>query len=262
MPEKTAILIASCDKYSDLWAPFFHCFWRNWPDCPYPVYLGSNERVWSGQRVTTLAIGRDETWSANLRKYVARIGAERIIVFLDDFFIQVPVDTERVRRLVALAYEHEVACLRLRPAKSIGPRRWPDLGRIPRGEEYRICTQVAIWDTSFLLRLAHPSFDIWQFEHYGTLLGDRLPGEVLSVYEYAIDYRHGVERGRWIDQGLKICRDAGVEPDLSVRSVISEEERAKSVRRGVKGAMRSLFPPAARRFIRRWRYRRGLRQYL
>jgi len=37
-----SILIPSCDKYSDLWRPFFTLFWRHWPDCPFPVYLGSN----------------------------------------------------------------------------------------------------------------------------------------------------------------------------------------------------------------------------
>ena len=36
---KFAILIVSCDKYSDLWDPFFKLFFKFWPDCPFNIYL-------------------------------------------------------------------------------------------------------------------------------------------------------------------------------------------------------------------------------
>ena len=39
MTSDSAILILSCDKFSDLWKPFFDLFWKYWPDCPYNVYL-------------------------------------------------------------------------------------------------------------------------------------------------------------------------------------------------------------------------------
>jgi len=38
----TCVLIASCDAYSDAWAPFFALMKKYWPDCPYPIYLISN----------------------------------------------------------------------------------------------------------------------------------------------------------------------------------------------------------------------------
>ncbi len=37
-----AILVCSCDKYADVWEPFFKLFFKFWPDCPYPIYLLSN----------------------------------------------------------------------------------------------------------------------------------------------------------------------------------------------------------------------------
>ena len=40
----TAILVASCDRYSDLWGPFFGVLAKRWPDCPLPIYLGMNHR--------------------------------------------------------------------------------------------------------------------------------------------------------------------------------------------------------------------------
>lgn len=37
-----AVLIVSCDKYSDLWDPFLRAFDRYWPDCPFTVSLLSS----------------------------------------------------------------------------------------------------------------------------------------------------------------------------------------------------------------------------
>ena len=37
-----SILVVSCDRYRDLWTPFFTLFQRYWPDCDMPVYLGTN----------------------------------------------------------------------------------------------------------------------------------------------------------------------------------------------------------------------------
>jgi len=41
---KIAVLVVSCDKYADLWPPFFQLFLRFWPECPFSVYLISNQK--------------------------------------------------------------------------------------------------------------------------------------------------------------------------------------------------------------------------
>ena len=60
------ILVVSCDKYKDLWIPFFHCFFKYWSDCPYPVFLASNDLEYSDPRVKTILIGPDKDYSSNL----------------------------------------------------------------------------------------------------------------------------------------------------------------------------------------------------
>jgi hypothetical protein len=35
--DRIAIPVVSCDKYSDLWQPFFALFDRFWPDCPLDI---------------------------------------------------------------------------------------------------------------------------------------------------------------------------------------------------------------------------------
>ena len=38
-----ALLVISIDR--DLWPPFFELLWRHWPDCPYPIHLGSETQT-------------------------------------------------------------------------------------------------------------------------------------------------------------------------------------------------------------------------
>ena len=51
-----SVLVISCDRYADLWRPFFELFWRHWPDCQGPVYLGSNFTDYSDPRVQTIKV--------------------------------------------------------------------------------------------------------------------------------------------------------------------------------------------------------------
>ena len=50
------VLFTSCDKYQDLWGPFFTLFFRYWQDCPYLVYIGSNHFKYDHERVNTIAV--------------------------------------------------------------------------------------------------------------------------------------------------------------------------------------------------------------
>lgn len=83
-----SVLIVSCDKYSDLWKPFFTLFWRYWPNSSFKVYLGSNYLVYKDSRVKTIAIGEDKSWSQGLLDMVSRIDTPFIILMLEDFFYE------------------------------------------------------------------------------------------------------------------------------------------------------------------------------
>jgi len=74
-----AILVSSFDGFSDLWSPFFMLFWRYWPDCPYPVYLISNNKIYENPRITTIMVGEDRHWSGNFITALYRVPHSVII---------------------------------------------------------------------------------------------------------------------------------------------------------------------------------------
>ncbi len=257
------ILIPSCDKYSDIWPIFFHSFWLNWPDCPFPIYLGANFKKWNDPRINNILVGIDQTWCANLQMYLDYINSDYVILFLEDFIIRNKIDTTKICKFINIAMENNIDCLRLKPSPPPSRRinNFSNLGEVLKGEPYRISTQVAIWKTEYLRKLAHPKMNIWEFEHFGTLLSDRMEGKVWCVYSPEIDYCHCVERGEWLIDGVKLSIINGYTPDISTRSIHNETMVQKSLSTKVLKLIMKKIPKWLYRNIRRIRPRPELREY-
>jgi len=231
------VLVVSCDRYADLWPPFFELFWRRWPDCPGPVYLGTNFAGSDDPRVRTLRIGADVTWASGVLEMLDQIDAPYLIVMLEDFLLMDPVDNARIERLADIAIAEGLGCLRL---YSIFPpdvpvEGYPELGAFPPGSNWRITAQAAIWRTETLRRLLVPGFSAWDFEMVGSQMSDDMPDRIWGVINPALVYDHGVEKGRWTPLGLSICRSAGVVPDLAKRPAFTAAELEAHERAGVLG---------------------------
>ena len=224
------VLVVSCDRYADLWKPFFSLFWKRWPDCPYPVYLGTNHAVYADPRVAMLAVGDDVNWSLGVQRMLEQLDVEHVIVFLEDFLITETVRTEAVDRLVRIARERQLGCLRLAAGlplafpPSCPSNDFPDLGVIAQGEVFRVSAQVAIWRTETLKKLLVPGLNAWDFETVGTQLSQYMADDFWATYRPAIFYTQAVEKGKWKPEGLAICREAGIEVDLGAREVFGEDE--------------------------------------
>jgi hypothetical protein len=229
MPESIPILVASCDAYADLWRPFFTIFFREWADCPFPLYLGTNHLGYDDSRVTIVNIGDDASWTSGVASMLKRIGSEHVILFLEDFFLEERVDTSRIQRLVDVARIEGLTCLRFVAHMPLAVRPvcaapgYPDLGIIEPDAPYRVSAQVAIWRTESLLRLLVPGADAWEFELFASKLSTRLCEPFWGVMETAIRYDQVVEKGRWKPKGLRAAAGAGLAVNAS-RPFFSEAE--------------------------------------
>ena len=267
MAESIPILVASCDAYADLWRPFFTIFFREWTDCPFPVHLGTNHLHYDDPRVTMVNIGDDTSWTAGVASMLRRIGSEHVILFLEDFFLEDRVDTDRIRRLVDIARVEGLACLRLVAHMPLAVKPvcevpdYPDLGVIEQDVAYRVSAQVAIWRTESLLRLLVPGANAWEFELLASKLSARLCEPFWGVMETAICYDHVVEKGRWKPKGLLAAAKAGVAVNES-RPIFSEAEleaRNAAARANEPQAQRKV---AVARHFRKGHRASGLREAL
>lgn len=228
------ILVASCDGYADLWQPFFTLFFRHWPDCPHPIHLGTNFETYDDPRVRTIRVGADRGWAGSVSTMLEELNARHVILLLEDFFIERDVDAATVRSLAELAQQRaDVASIRLSPLPAPSMicgepfAAMPELLRVvPPGTPYRVSAQPAIWRVDALRRFLQPGFTAWEFEMVGSQMADLSDELFLGPVRPSVVYQHSLVRGRWRAEGLRICREHGIEIDPAMRGVIHEQERA------------------------------------
>lgn len=229
---RVCILISSCDRYSDLWDPFFTLFFKHWPDCPYPVYLSANNLEYDRQGVKTINIGDDTDWSSGFRKTLEKISQPYVIVLMEDYLLTGSVDTAMVDRLTDYMESKKVACLRLFPCPG------PDLpcldnqeiGEISKGSAYRLSLQAAIWEKKILMELLREGESAWELELNGTKRTNDLDLPFLSIKGLSPIpyYCTAVVKGKWVKEAVELCKKEGIKVDLKKRPVQTFIDRLKT----------------------------------
>lgn len=216
-----AILIPSFDGYQDLWKPFFHCLFKYWPDCPYPVYLGSNFQTHEDPRVKPVKIGPDRDYSSNLIAMLSEIPHEWVIIMIEDILLSSPVHTNRVTRTVAEGGAHHAGLLQLLPRRFdpiVEFAAHPiskELSELPIGLPYRATINLGLWRKNVLLKLLNPGESAWEFEYQGTKRTFMLKDRFLCMSrKYIADplfiYVHGIIKRKWAFPAPKFLQREGL----------------------------------------------------
>ncbi|WP_414585494.1 hypothetical protein [Scytonema sp. PCC 10023] len=207
------ILVVSCDAYKDVWHPFFHCFFKNWSDCPFPIYLVSNTLKYSNPRVSPLLIGPDIDYSSNLIKALTQIPQEWLIFWIDDRPPAIPVDTVRLVKLIQLAQTKEVGYLKLIPCNPPAlVDEGEEIGEVPKGSRYRVSMTIALWKKSTLLTILKPGETAWDIEKRGGVqraneIDDKFYALALSIFSNPplIDI-HLISKGQFMWRGMSLLK--------------------------------------------------------
>jgi hypothetical protein len=226
-----AVLVPSCDPYSDLWKPFFTLFFRFWDSCPYPIFLGSNKLSFDHPRVKMVFSDQGINWSNRVREQIKKTEAEYIILFLEDFFLQSKIQQEDIDYCLSFLIRENGHCIRM--------IRWPGptnhiqgnnkIGSIKTGTPYRVSTQVAIWKKSSLLELMQRDESIWQFEIDGSKRSDRIqPDGFYCTWKDIMTYKHHViEKGKWFPWDARKFKKMNIGCDFSKREIMTRREAYK-----------------------------------
>jgi hypothetical protein len=209
--QKIAILINSCDKYSDVWEIFFPLFFKYWPDCPWEIYLGSNTKLYNHPKVKPLIVGEDISWADSTRKMLEQLPYDNVLFFLDDFFIFWHVNNVKVMRLYEWFCNLDANYLRFRndPPINIPVAGYPELVEIMPGEFYRTSLDIAFWKRSTFLSILKEGESPWSMEINGSERSIRFPGFYASR-EWVIERRNGLEAGKWKRYNLELIKKEGL----------------------------------------------------
>ena len=90
------IVVCSCDKYEDLWYPYFEIFKRNWSDCKYPIVLNTESKKYFHEGLNIKCPNNffeEVSWSERMKNTLEHIETEYVLITCDDHFIISPVNT-------------------------------------------------------------------------------------------------------------------------------------------------------------------------
>ena len=226
--KEVSILVVSCDRYADLWEPFFRCFFKYWPDCPYPVYLGTNYRKFDDGRVASLDIGKDISYSDNLLAMLSRVDSPWVILWVEDRFLSHRVCSERISAVIGKAARLGAGYLKLISASPLVNDHMDgeEFGEIPKGAKYRACFTVGLWRKEVLERLLVPGETAWEIERNGSRRSALFPERFLAYgrkfrSEAVIRDRHILMKGSILRDAMPFLLREGLSAQLPGRKVHS-----------------------------------------
>jgi hypothetical protein len=179
MKNRTALLVISCDAYSDLWPIFIRQFEKHWPDCPFDKYISTNFLSAESASFTDIPIGDDITWSNGLRKAldVLKDHYEFVLVTLEDLILVEKVENQTFNRIVKGFHKMDGNYIKFirkpRPVKMIDNESF---GIIPPKSLYRPTCVYALWRIETLVSLLRNKENAWEFERYGSIRSDKIDG--------------------------------------------------------------------------------------
>jgi hypothetical protein len=222
---KVALLVISCDKYKDLWDPFFLTFFKFWNDCPFKVYLASNFSKHINERVTTITYGEDQDYSSNLIKVLNEVKEEWVIVWFEDAFIIKKVNNDLVVDLVNEVINNHRGVLKLTVDYPLyyGSRN-EKFGPIPRGVKYRSAFGMALYQKSTLFQILTPGQSAWALDKSNAVDEKDIEFYALNSkfrFNRPISIINSVIKGKWYKDAPPFLKKIGLKEYISNRAVQS-----------------------------------------
>lgn len=236
-----AVLVLSCDKYSDIWPVFYSFFFKYWNDCPFKIYNASNHLSFDHPRVTSIHSGMDSDWSSETKAILEQIKEKYVIVILDDYFIYQPVDMATLLNSLRVMKKFDALFLKLFCFPQSHRSLWEYdkldeasfMGKIRNGQEYRINLQLGAWNKEMFHNLLIKGESPWEFELKGSKRSDLIPNPCLCIVEDPKkDFVHGpiiylcsaLSKGIWMLDALALCKKEGIQVNVGNRGVETKFE--------------------------------------
>jgi hypothetical protein len=209
---KVALILNSCDAYSDLWEIFFDQLKLNFPIVrDMKVYINSESIDYIDEELNVINVHPPKfmPWSERLKYCLSKIEEEFTISILEDFIIESEVDCNKFYDALDLLIKEESSVV-VHFVKIPGKKN--NFGKGPyiqRSYDYRnlISLQASIWKTSKFLKYIQPNENPWEVEVLSSARGPIGSDTFYCVDDNeteVFDYNYGllVMKGYWFKEEL------------------------------------------------------------
>lgn len=230
------LLISSCDKYEDLWYPFFELLKKYWPNLNMPIVLNTESKVYKhkGFDIKCYSFYNNENvqWSKRLYDHLEKINTKYILFMLDDFFITDYVDDRKLEQYFDIIdKDDKIAVMYLVRINNQGIvcKDNSDFIILDKKAKYRLNCQVAIWRKESLKKMLRMHESPWHFETLGSKRSHRFSDKFYAFAKesdsYVIKYDHNlggaIHRGKWTKNTPELLKRNDIEVDFSIRGMSS-----------------------------------------
>ena len=187
--KKVAVLICSCDYYSDCWEPIMCSFRKYWPDCEYDVLIVSNHKDVTVQGAKVILVGDHKGWASDTLKTVTMTDYDYYIYFQEDYWLNKRVDNEAIKAHVQHCIENHVDYLKIEPDR-------------PKCDQYRI------GESDYCKNPLNKRY---------TMDSEVLHSTVIRSKGITMIPANGIQRGKWTPAGVVFLRENGFDELLKTR---------------------------------------------
>ncbi len=233
-----AVVVSSCDAFFDAWRPFQAFLEKFWDDCPFEIFLLTNELQVRSSRLRPLALGEDRGWSSNLLSALTKIDHPYVFYLQEDYFLTAPVYRDQLAEDFSHVLEHDTdsLCFRARSEPDAGFQPLHErFGLVPLESDGRTRCQVTLWKRSSLQSILREGETAWDFEARGSARTQEM--QVLSYLRrdnMPIPYlMSAISRGLWMPDAVALCRNHRVAIDPFFRPIFSSHSWQRRLNRAV-----------------------------
>ena len=215
------IIVLSCDKNQDLWAPFHHCMEKYWFGHPEIIYFTESMQ---NPYYKTISVPHDlQTWTTGVRTFLRQIEDDAVLLMIDDIFIRKQVDTLGVSFAeVILFWETNTALLNFEESFDPHdiPTEYEDWKVREHGSAYEVSLMCGLWNTNKLLTVLDRDCSPWDIELHQDNKGFDYfihCGKPIIDWGYTAFQPCGVVKGKWAREVVSFFESEGISIDYSIR---------------------------------------------
>lgn len=244
------VLVLSCDRYNSLWDLFFSRWERFWPECPYPVYLLSNQINYIRPGVSTLKTGKDIDWSSNFLNALEQIPQGNLLLMIEDAPLDSMVDTKVFDRLYGRFHNERLNYLNLKSSPAPNGITDAEMGDLLPGTLYRTALVPCLWKKDILKHIVIHGETAWQFEILGADRSDHFLN-FRSTRRPFFRFLHCIIRGRIDRRAWKVLQRSNELNNIDFQ-VMTRSEQIKLVAIEIRSNIFNLIiPDRYKKYIRK-----------
>ena len=214
------LIVLSCSKNEELFAPFSHCLEKYYPNHPKVIYFTDGI---VNPYYKTIVVPHDiNHWTTGLREFLSQIDDEQVLLMIDDCFIRRLVDRDRIK----YASKHligKIACFNFEqsfdPSDEVTDLKGFKLRK--HGSQYEVSLMCGLWNRCKLINvLSQQDSDPWSVEYNQPNCGYDYyinSGDFIIDWGYRTWKPAGIYKGKWCHEAKQFLDSIGIYPNYSIK---------------------------------------------